>query len=304
MTPSRTPDSCSRTSGASRCTPTTEGAMQTRGPSAYPLTDITLAQRLEGAEAAANIAFVEARARLEPEVGSAHTRVAGVRAMFDGPDSPLTQTFGLGVFGALDEAEYEALEEFFLRRFAPVHHEVSPLASPDTLAELSARGYHPVEVSTVLVRPTSLPVSGKSGVEVREIRPDEGALWARTSGEGWSSESPELASFVESFGRVIVRAAGVHCFLAEIDGRAVAAGSLCVAGDVALLAGASTVPSARRRGAQLALLAARLEFALTRGANLAMMVAQPGSASQRNAERQGFRTAYTRTKWRLGPGGG
>lgn len=38
-------------------------------------------------------------------------------------------------------------------------------------------------------------------------------------------------------------------------------------------------------------------------AGLAMMVAQPGSASQRNAERQGFRTAYTRTKWCLaGPG--
>ena len=30
-----------------------------------------------------------------------------------------------------------------------------------------------------------------------------------------------------------------------------------------------------------------------------MMVAAPGSASQRNAERQGFRIAYTRTKWML-----
>lgn len=30
-----------------------------------------------------------------------------------------------------------------------------------------------------------------------------------------------------------------------------------------------------------------------------MMGAQPGSASQRNAERQGFRVAYTRVKWGL-----
>ena len=29
-----------------------------------------------------------------------------------------------------------------------------------------------------------------------------------------------------------------------------------------------------------------------------MMCAQPGSASQRNAERHGFRIAYTRMKWR------
>ncbi|HYO16464.1 MAG TPA: hypothetical protein VE685_24980 [Thermoanaerobaculia bacterium] len=34
--------------------------------------------------------------------------------------------------------------------------------------------------------------------------------------------------------------------------------------------------------------------------DLAMMCAHPGSASQRNAERHGFRIAYTRTKWQLG----
>ncbi|MEO8360415.1 MAG: hypothetical protein ABI672_10330, partial [Vicinamibacteria bacterium] len=57
-------------------------------------------------------------------------------------------------------------------------------------------------------------------------------------------------------------------------------------------------PEARRQGAQSALLAARLSFARERGCDLAMMCALPGSASQRNAERQGFRIAYTRIKWR------
>ncbi|HVJ93760.1 MAG TPA: hypothetical protein VM580_28350 [Labilithrix sp.] len=66
---------------------------------------------------------------------------------------------------------------------------------------------------------------------------------------------------------------------------------------VALLAGASTIPDARRRGGQRALLAARLRFATDAGCDLAMMGAAPGSASQRNAERQGFRIAYTRIKW-------
>ena len=67
----------------------------------------------------------------------------------------------------------------------------------------------------------------------------------------------------------------------------------------ALLAGASTVPEGRRNGAQLALLDTRLHTAASQGCNLAMMVAAPGSASQRNAERNGFRVAYTRTKWQL-----
>jgi GNAT superfamily N-acetyltransferase len=68
---------------------------------------------------------------------------------------------------------------------------------------------------------------------------------------------------------------------------------------VALLAGASTIPAARRQGAQLALLEARLRHAADEGCDLAMIGAQPGSASQRNAERHGFRIAYTRIKWSL-----
>ena len=67
----------------------------------------------------------------------------------------------------------------------------------------------------------------------------------------------------------------------------------------ALLAGASTIPSGRRLGAQNALLDARLQTAVSNQCDLAMMVAAPGSSSQRNAERQGFRIAYTRTKWML-----
>ena len=95
-----------------------------------------------------------------------------------------------------------------------------------------------------------------------------------------------------------VRERGDDEFFAELDGAPVATGSFAVHDDVALLAGASTVPSARNRGAQRALLAARLAEAKRRGCELAMMAAAPGSTSQRNAERNGFRVAYSRTKWR------
>jgi GNAT superfamily N-acetyltransferase len=86
-------------------------------------------------------------------------------------------------------------------------------------------------------------------------------------------------------------------FLAELQGNPIATGALTIHGDVALLAGASTIPAARRQGAQLALLEERLRYAATQGCTVAMMVALPGSGSQRNAERHGFRIAYTRTKW-------
>jgi hypothetical protein len=44
-----------------------------------------------------------------------------------------------------------------------------------------------------------------------------------------------------------------------------------------------------------------VNLAVSRGCDLAMVCIEPGSASQRNAERQGFRIAYTRIKWQLAP---
>ena len=53
-------------------------------------------------------------------------------------------------------------------------------------------------------------------------------------------------------------------------------------------------PSFRHRGVQRRFFA-RLAHALAAGCRLAMICTQPGSGSQRNAERQGFRVAYART---------
>ena len=38
--------------------------------------------------------------------------------------------------------------------------------------------------------------------------------------------------------------------------------------------------------------------AAAQGCDIALMGALPGSGSQRNAERHGFRIAYTRIKWK------
>lgn len=66
-----------------------------------------------------------------------------------------------------------------------------------------------------------------------------------------------------------------------------------------LRAGASTIPEARHQGAQLALVESRLRYAPEHGCDIVMMGALADSSSQRNAERPGFRIAYTRTKGAL-----
>ena len=263
-------------------------------------TDHALAQRLERTEAAANAGFVEARARVHPDHGSAWIEVGGTRAMYDGVDSPITQTFGLGLFAPITITDLDAIESFFSARRAATHHEVCPLSDPAHLVILSERGYRPIEQSTVLCQPLPLSASptGRpgAGVTARLMAPGEEDLWIDTSVAGWNS-APEFGAVIRGFAELMSKGGGATGFLAEIAGRAVATGALVLHDGVALLAGASTVPAWRGRGAQTALLAARLEYAAAKGADLAMVVAMPGGQSQLNAERQGFRICYTRTKW-------
>ncbi|MDB4948405.1 MAG: hypothetical protein JWM27_1054 [Gemmatimonadetes bacterium] len=267
--------------------------------------DRELARRLEGAEAAANTEFVDAHARVDPASGATWTQVAGARAMYDGPGSPVTQTFGLGLFDDVGDAEMDALEAFFGERGAEVFHEVSPMAAPEIVALLNRRRYQPFELTSVLYRPIApgVAVEGLRGerIRVRRMEPGEEDAWAATAAGGWSDVAPEHTGFMTALGRINAARRDTRCFFAELDGRAVATGSLNVHDGVALLAGASTLPGARGHGAQLALLEARLRDAVESGCDLASMGALPGSTCQRNAERQGFRIAYTRMKWQRAP---
>jgi GNAT superfamily N-acetyltransferase len=206
------------------------------------------------------------------------------------------------VFEPISAAQISEIEEFFRLRGAEAFHEVCPLADPSVFELIRKRRYQPVEFSNVLYRPIDpdlrLRVSRNEEIKVRVTGKDESDLWAQTVCEGWS-DFPEIADFLRELNQVMAQSTGLT-FVAELNGQPIAAGALTIAGDVALLAGASTVPSARRQGAQNALLEERLRYAAAHGCTIAMMVTLPGSGSQRNSERHGFRIAYTRTKWGTG----
>jgi hypothetical protein len=262
--------------------------------------DLALARRLEAAEGWGCVRFAEAHRRVDPACGAEWIACGGAQAVFDGPQSPITQSFGLGVHEPLTAEALDTIERFFLDRGAVPQHEVCPLAGVDALRLLTGRGYRPIEISNVMyqeiVRPPNDP---RRRVQVRIIERDESELWSAISARGWSPEAPELEHFMRDLGTITVEREHTLCFLAELDGVAGAAGVLSVHDRVALFAGASTVPELRHRGLQAALLSARMRWAHQHGCDLAMMVAEAGSGSQRNAERTGFRVAYTRTKWAL-----
>jgi len=269
--------------------------------------DLALSQKLERTEARANADFVETRARLQPESGATWIEVAGAYAMFDGVGSPLTQTFGLGIFEEPTDEHLDQLETFFRDRGSDIFHEVSPLVDVSLLGRLTDRGYRPIELTSVMYlelnaapeRGHPCPPESQSAITCRRITDDEAAIWTETAAQGWATEHESLADFIRGFGSIATRTAGAHPFVAELEGRPIATGGLQIYDEVCILAGASTTPAARRRGAQNALLAARLAYARTQGCTLALMCAAPGSQSQKNAQKNGFNIAYTRTKWHL-----
>ncbi|HVF30536.1 MAG TPA: GNAT family N-acetyltransferase [Pyrinomonadaceae bacterium] len=287
--------------------------------------DLELSRKLERTEARGNADFVETRAKILPESGAAWIEVAGAYAMFDGVGSPLTQTFGLGVFEDVTAEHLDEIENFFRERGSDIFHEVSPMIDPSHMALLAARGYRPMELTSVMYRelriatddnrrdaetpredPSENSASRRLGglnfaeVQTRIVDASEVDLWAETSAAGWATEGgEELATFIRQLGAIAARTSGGYPFLAEVGGRPIAAGGFQMYDDVCILAGASTIPDARRQGAQNALLRARLRFAIENGCNFAMMCAMPGSQSQKNAQKNGFEIAYTRTKWHL-----
>jgi hypothetical protein len=262
--------------------------------------DLLLSRRLERAEGYACAQHAEARRRVNPDSRAEWIECAGTYAVFDGVDSPVTQSFGLGIFEELNPNSLDLTERFFLDRGAPVLHEVSPLAGVAALDMLCGRNYRPIEISSVLYHTVEQPTAERSGhIKVRVVGPQEAQLWTQINAEGWAYEHPEFMDFLVELGCIISARNDTVLFLAELDGKPGAAATLSLHEGVALFAGAATIPKLRRCGLQAALLDERLRYAFERQCDLAMMVAEPGSKSQRNAERKKFRIAYTRTKWRL-----
>ncbi len=262
--------------------------------------DLALSKRLESAEGYACAQFAEARRRSFSESGAEWIRCAGAYVVFDQIDSPVSQSFGLGVLGEVNRASLELIEDFFLSHGTPVIQEVSPFAGIAAVQLLCARKYMPIELSSVLYRPIEPPtVECPNRIQTRIIDSEERTLWTEISARGWSHEHPELLDVLQQFGTISSTRDDTVFFLGEFDGKPGAAAVLCLHEGVALFGGSATIPELRRHGLQAALLQARMRHAFERGCDLAMIVAEPGSSSQRNAEREGFRIAYTRTKWQL-----
>jgi GNAT superfamily N-acetyltransferase len=264
----------------------------------YPLLSLELAREIELAEAEAAIACAERLLAAHGEDAGAVCPVAGGYAVYCGANSPVTQAVGLGLNGAVSKEEFDRLEEFYFSREEPVRVETCPMTDGSLIEHYRERGYHVTEFSNVMVRPVEKTASAAlpAGVEIQRAADGEIDLWTLTVAQGFAEHFPVTQELLGIM-RMFADGKNTECYFARIDGRIAGGATLALRGRIAGLFGASTLPQFRNRGVQTALLHARMQRAAERGCELAMSIALPGSASQRNITRRGFRTLYTRVKF-------
>jgi len=165
--------------------------------------DALLAQRLEAAEAA--------NARGCSPRGPSVLEVAGGCAIFTGADSPLTRAVGIGLNGAVTEAQIGAVDTFFRSRGARPTIDLCPLAGSGLLQALGERGYCPTEFNNVLVKRLA-----RSEIvltpRVRRALAGEDDPWSYAVGRGFFGQ-PGLSTEEMDVGRAIFAMPGAMCYL-------------------------------------------------------------------------------------------
>lgn len=269
--------------------------------------DVALAARIEAAERD----YVASCARASSGAAIV-TPLAGGVALWAGDDSPLNKVAGLGFAGPFDEIAEAALAEHERRldeRGAAVQVELAALAAPSLAPLLSRRGYALVGFENVLGRRLdALDDAAQARADDPAIdlcaAPADDAAWLEAAVAGFTAPDVDGLPAHEAFDAASLRAVfrdmssadGSRRYLARRGDVVVGSAAARFAADARLaqLCGASTLPAHRRRGVQTALLRARLRDAAAAGCELAVVTTLPGSRSQLNVQRQGFKLLYTR----------
>ena len=264
--------------------------------------DTALAARIEAAEADLIARCSEAACRRAGRDGFV-TPIAGGVASFAGEGSPYNKIAGLGFGGVPDPAALSEIEKAFAANGSPTQAELAHLADPEIGVLLSARGYQLESFENVLGRALTGDIERvvPPGIEVRRSGADEFAEWLVVVAEASVHPDTQGVPWHEEFPReVIIEAeldsaeAGDVRYAARRNGVLAGGATMRLVDGIAQLTGAATLPAHRRRGIQTALLSARLADATAAGCDVAVIIVQPGSKSQQNAQRQGFDLLYTR----------
>jgi GNAT superfamily N-acetyltransferase len=219
-------------------------------------------------------------------------------AFYSGENSFFSQVVGWG-FDLTEENfihDIESIENFYRRLgHKTVDIELSSLGGNSTAHQLSLRGYVVSEINNISIldlgsyKGDLVPL--ESNFVIDFVSDSEMKDWARCVALGFECE--EAGEQFSIYGK----APGITCFGATLNGEFVAGGTISIQEGICDLGITSTLLQYRGQGLQKALLNKRLQYAVSQKADIASVTTEPGSLSDLNVQKSGFKLAYTRTKF-------
>jgi GNAT superfamily N-acetyltransferase len=253
--------------------------------SSFSSADRALAQRIEAVDSAIASSFIQ-----NPE-SHAMEAAAGGYCLFGGAGSPLTHAVGIGMSAPVAEAELDRIEQFYHSRGVPCAIDLCPLADEGLIRMIQSRGYFVTELNNVLARRIQPGEQFAADTRIRRMEAGEQSLWSRVILCGFADRDEPAEETAEP---LLSPSPEIHYFLAEQDGCAAGGAAVGIRAGVSWMVGDATLPRARGRGLQQALIAARLALAAGCGCDLAAVAVVPGTSSHRNYVRSGFELVYMR----------
>jgi ribosomal protein S18 acetylase RimI-like enzyme len=260
--------------------------------------DASLARRLERDAALLSVDYANTMQELYPDSGARALPVGGGYAVFGGRSLSINRAASLGLSAAVTGEDLDSVEQFYAEVGLPTRLDLCPLADPSLAALLGQRGYRVDHFFNALFRSLKVEdtfLAPGGDISVQAVEASDAELWARTAAMGFLG-TDEVAEDDMSLllGRLAFHQPTVVPFLARVGDAPAGVVALSVREGVAGIFSMSTRPAYRRRGVQTTLLASCLAKAAARDCDVARVITDPGSASQRNFERAGYRVAYTR----------
>jgi GNAT superfamily N-acetyltransferase len=246
-------------------------------------------------------AFIDLYEAAPAKLGARAERIGGAVCLTL-PVVPRSAMFnrvlGLGLERPATEADVAKIAGFFRELGVDWCAAVAPQADPPQLASwLSAQRLAPGYGWAKFRRGADEPQAGATDVRVEQVDGREANTFAEVFVRGYGV--PEVMQ--EWLARLPERERW-RCFVAYDGDTPAATGAVFISEGVAWLGIAATLPEHRRRGAQSALLAARIEAAAESGCEV--LVTETGelvegrpSSSYRNILRAGFELDYVRANY-------
>jgi len=262
--------------------------------------DRALCVLIERSELAFAADFFEVARSRFPHPHQAQLSIAGGTAYFFAPDVPMNKAACLGIDGDVSDADLDALTAFYTEREAPARVVVADFADPTLPARLEKRGYRAVDRRQALIG----DLRELAGAYDERVRPAADILaWAIAATEAWPEADPSDPD-AHLVGACLGYAPVTIPLEIVLDGKIAAVGATGIKDGMGALYFGNTLPWARNRGLQTALIRHRIKLLQDRGARYVRATTAVEGASGRNSERAGLHVAYMRTGWERPTSGG